>query len=115
MYERSGAADRPRGKPAAPDLAEYSPEVEVLAGLYQRLGELIQVTVAATGSKKKIKLQPWPRPETAESILHAHRVRKNQQHLADVITFVDTKALPAADPPAASSTTTEATLSRVRR
>jgi hypothetical protein len=115
MYQRSGAADRPPGKPAAPPLAEYSLEVEAIAGVYHRLGELMQITLAAQGIKKKLKLAPWPRPETAESLLRKRRVEQNKQHLMDVITFVDTKALPAADPPAASSTTTEATLSRVRR
>jgi hypothetical protein len=45
-------------------LAEWSPEKEALAAIFDRLGTLIQATIAAGGGKPPA-LAPFPRPETA--------------------------------------------------
>lgn len=92
-------------------MAEFSPETELLAAVFDRLGELIKVQVAASGSKKKPKIKPWTRPETAADILKARKIRDNYRHLESVLNFVPTGDTP---PPEKPSTVT-ASITRVRR
>lgn len=79
----------PQGPPPGPPLSEFTIEAEILAAVVDRLGEIIQVTIAAAGSKKKINLKPWPRPETAAVLERRQRRREAMEHLESVIRFVD--------------------------
>lgn len=54
-------------------MAEWSPEVQKLAVVIDRLGELIQATVAAGGGKPS-KFKPQPRPMTALDAARQKRV-----------------------------------------
>ncbi len=58
---------------SAPAVAEWSPEVELLAAVYDRIGELIAVQTTAPGKTVKPP-KPWPRPLTA-----ADRARTRQR------------------------------------
>ena len=53
---------------ASTPLAHWSPEVEILAALYDRMGDLINATIVASGGKSQ-KVKPWPAP-----VLASHRV-----------------------------------------
>lgn len=66
--ERSKQARRPR-------VSEYSPELERLIDVVDRLGEVMAATVAAAGGKPP-KVRPQPRPETAMD-----RLREQQRYL----------------------------------
>lgn len=112
MYEAFEQQNKGRPRPPvlAPPATEFAPDVEVLAALFDRLGELIQVSIAAAGSKKKISVKPWPRPETARDIVRRRKARANIEHLESAIVFID--AEPAPPDPAAPVT---ATISRIRR
>lgn len=62
-------SDRPdRG----PSLADWSPEVNLLAAAVDRLGENIAATIAAAGGKAP-KIRPLPRPKTAFDRVRARR------------------------------------------
>lgn len=51
---------------SGPPLESWSPEVEYLAAVVDRLGEVIQTVIATTpGAKKPPRMRPVPRPETA--------------------------------------------------
>ena len=75
--------------PPAPPMSEYTLEAEILAAVLDRLGEVIQATISAAGSKKKIKIKPWPRPETAANIEKRVRRQEVMDHLESVINFVE--------------------------
>ncbi len=64
-----------------PSIAEWSPEVELLAAVYDRLGDLLAVTVTARGKKPKLP-KPWPRPRTAADRV---RARKRKQTYDDIM------------------------------
>lgn len=53
------------GRKRTPPVSEFSPDVELLAAVYDRLGHLIAMTAAAAGAKRPPKPKPWPRPVTA--------------------------------------------------
>ncbi|HEX8632244.1 MAG TPA: hypothetical protein VF755_29145 [Catenuloplanes sp.] len=55
--------DRPPGPGRVP-MSEFSPELEMLTNVFDRLGELIQAVTAAAGGKPP-KVRPHPRPRTA--------------------------------------------------
>jgi hypothetical protein len=50
--------------PVAPQLAEFPPVVEALAGVYDLLATLLEVQIARAG-KKPPKIPRYPRPVTA--------------------------------------------------
>jgi hypothetical protein len=54
-------------------MSEYSPELERLTDLMDRLGELIAVVAAANGVKKPKLPRPAPRPATASQRLRKRR------------------------------------------
>jgi hypothetical protein len=64
----TGSAPRP------PRLAEFSPEVQVMAEVRDLLATLIGVQVARAG-KKPQKIKPYPRPENA-----LDRVRRRRRY-----------------------------------
>lgn len=59
---------------STPRLAEFSPEVQVLAEVRDLLASLIGVQIARAGKKPK-KIKPYPRPESA-----MERVRRRQRY-----------------------------------
>lgn len=59
-----GTVTAPSGQPKGPPLTEYSPEVEALSAVIDRLGEVINAVLAAGGGKPKL-VRPWQRPVTA--------------------------------------------------
>lgn len=61
-------------------LAEFSPEVEVLAAVVDRLGEVVTVLINANGGKAKPP-KPYPRPVTA---LDRVRAVRSQQAYEDL-------------------------------
>jgi len=68
-------AEQGTGAPSRPPLlAEFSPEVQVMAEVRDLLATLIGVQVARAG-KKPQKVKPYPRPESA-----LERVRRRQQY-----------------------------------
>lgn len=51
----------PAGQPGDPPWTEFSPEVQVLADIADRLGSLLSVVVQLGGGKPP-RLKPYPRP-----------------------------------------------------
>ena len=66
-----GLVDLPDGQPSPPPLTEFSPEVELLAAVVDRLGDLGSTIIASNGGKPR-NSRPWPRPVTA---MDRHRAR----------------------------------------
>ena len=66
-------------------MREWSPEVELLAAIYDRLSSVIQIQ-----SEKDLKLKPWPSPQTAAEILKQYRRQQNRSRLETLI--ADAKA-----------------------
>ena len=67
-------------QPPAPArvMSQWSPELEMLTNVYDRLGELIQVVAASHGGKPR-RVPAAPRPVTALDRVRRRRAR--QQHL----------------------------------
>lgn len=72
-------AQRPRV-----DMADWSPELERLTDLYDRLGELIRAVVAGAGAKPK-RVAPAPRPTTALDRMRARKRRATHDRLVSVL------------------------------
>ena len=89
LYRATGGPDRPRLKPPAPPLTEYSPEVELLAAMFDRLGEVAAILARLGGSKRRARLRPWARPETAEQLHRRQQRREAFEHLESVIRYVE--------------------------
>lgn len=68
---------------AGPHLTEWTPEVQALYGLADRLGTLIQVTLAAGGAKQPKPLPSWPRPRLAIDRVRERRRHQKHQRLVD--------------------------------
>lgn len=77
--------DAPQPK-AAPSvrLADWSPELEMLTNIYDRLAELIRVQAMAAGGKPK-KAPPAPRPLTALDRVRARRRKRQHNRLVSVL------------------------------
>lgn len=60
-------------------MREWTPEVEMLTNLYDRIGEHITISLAAAGAKKPPRARPGPRPRTAVDRLKTRR--RDQSHL----------------------------------
>ncbi|MBF9135328.1 hypothetical protein I0C86_41495 [Plantactinospora sp. S1510] len=70
-------------RPTVP-MAEWSPEVERLTDLLDRVGDLIRAVVASAGAKPK-RMQPAPRPTTALDRARARRRRATHNRLVNVL------------------------------
>jgi hypothetical protein len=79
---------------AAPPVSEYTPDVELLAALYDRLGVLIGWVAASAGAKKPPKAQPWPRPVTAIERARSRRARADFQ---DIVAMAAPHEVPRGD------------------
>ena len=75
-------ADAPESPSTGPRLSEYTPEVAGLDKIYDRLGELIAITVQAHSGKKAPRIRPAKRPETA---LEKVRKRLAEQRVTSII------------------------------
>ncbi|WP_431881817.1 hypothetical protein [Micromonospora chalcea] len=84
-------------EPAPPSvrLADWSPELEMLTNLYDRLGELVRV-VAMTGGGKPARPKPAPRPRTAIDRIRARQ--RKAKHARVVRAMLPHKATEAAPP-----------------
>jgi hypothetical protein len=71
--ELAGQADT---APRPPRLAEFGPDIQVLAEIRDLLASLIGVQIARAGKTPK-KVKPYPRPESAMD-----RVRRRQRYSA---------------------------------
>jgi len=58
-----------------PPLTEWTPEVEALAAVVDRLAEVANAVVAGAGGKPS-RVRPWPRPVTAFDRARAKRIRE---------------------------------------
>lgn len=69
----SALADDPAfasgGAPRAPKLAEFGPDVEVLAGIHDLLGSLVSLVAGLGG--QQVNVPPYPRPVTASALASA--------------------------------------------
>lgn len=66
-------------------MSEWSPEVELLSTVVDRISELIQAIAAGHGAKPT-KIAPQPRPETAhERVQLRERIRKHEALVARVL------------------------------
>lgn len=66
-------------------MSDYSPQMERLTDLVDRVGELTQVVIAVAGGKPK-RLRGSPRPQTAiERARQRQRERKHRMVVARVL------------------------------
>lgn len=85
-------------------MSEYSPEFEMLANLYDRLGDLIQATIAAQGGKPP-KVKPYPRPSTAlDRVRERRRYDKHRRLVARVLPHKTQQTAATAPAPAPAPT-----------
>jgi hypothetical protein len=76
--------DRPREK-YRPKITEWSPTEQLLAAVFDRLGEVVAVVSAANGGTSKLPPE-WPRPETAQDRVLR---RKQQREYDDLLALVE--------------------------
>jgi len=72
-------AAQPSSGPGAPRLSEWSPPVELLAAIFDRLGDITSA-LAALGGVKPGRPQLWPRPLT--EVDRARRQERVNKHLS---------------------------------
>ncbi len=90
------AMQTPAPKGPAVRMRDWSPQLEILTLLVDRLGEVIQAVIAAQGGKPP-KITPMPRPKTAADELRDPR-RQHHRILSKVmITQPDGSVVSAAD------------------
>ncbi len=77
-------------------MTEWTPEMEMLTNLYDRMGEQITVALAAAGVKNPAKVKPAPRPKTAMD-------RMRQKRRVDDAAFLRSKLIPTHTPAAADA------------
>lgn len=76
----------PAKAPPRQRLSEWSPEMERLTDVYDRLGELIRVVLATSTRKRPKKIPPAPRPTTAlERVRNRMREQKHRSIVARVL------------------------------
>lgn len=63
-----------------PSMREWSPEVELLAAIFDRLNNVVQVQ-----SSKDLRLKPWPSPVTAADMLRERERRNRRARLTRLI------------------------------
>lgn len=78
------AVDRMPGRSKAPPTTEFSPEVQVLAVVADRLGELINAVVVnhPSGKGRATRVSPYPRPVTAIDRVRARRAKEDADDMA---------------------------------
>lgn len=74
------------GKGPRRRLSEFTPAVELLSVVADRVGELITVTAAVRGGGKPHRMKPMPRPTTAlERIREKRRLAAHRSLVARVL------------------------------
>lgn len=76
-------ADEPRGE-YRPSITEWSSTNQLLAAVFDRLGEVVYVLAASNGGKPKMP-DGWPRPETATDRVMRRRQRRDYDDLLDLV------------------------------
>lgn len=76
-----------RGEQEPPSMREWSPEVELLAAIFDRLNGVIQIQ-----TEKNLRLKPWPVPLTAAEVLRQRTRRQNRQRLTELIADAQERA-----------------------
>ena len=66
---------------STPPLTEWDPSVELLAAIFDRLGDVANAPFLAAGGKAG-RVQPWPRPVTAWHRVQAARLRDEADSMA---------------------------------
>lgn len=61
-------------------MREWSPEVELLAAIFDRLNGVIQIQ-----SEKNLHLKPWPNPITAAEVLRQRTRRTKRARLTQLV------------------------------
>lgn len=93
-------ADPPDKTPPRVRMSEFSPEVERLCDLVDRVTELIQTTVAVAGGRPK-NVKPAPRPSTA--VERVRKRRRESTHRSVVGRLLPHKAAGTPPPPTPAS------------
>lgn len=75
------AARLPEPKPGPPPLQGWSPEVDKLTLIADRLGELITAVHNTVAKKPRRAPRPLPRPQTARDRIKQHRRRAKHDHI----------------------------------
>jgi hypothetical protein len=85
LAEQTADAEAPADMPKV-RMSEYSPELERLTDLLDRLGELISTVAAAGGAKHPPRVKPAPRPVLASARVRARRrVERHHRLVARVL------------------------------
>lgn len=63
-----------------PAMRDWSPEVELLAAIFDRMNAFIQ-----TQSEKNLRLKPWPTPLTAKELLRREERKRNRSRLMQLV------------------------------
>lgn len=71
-------------KPARPALTSWTPEVNQLTQIYDRLGEVVRAVVGGY-SKKVPTIKPAPRPQTAADRARLRRKRQQHDHVLSLV------------------------------
>lgn len=77
------AAKGPRPKAGGPRMRDWSPELELLTAIADRLGDVVQAVIAVQGGKPP-RIRPLPRPQTATDKLNDPR-EKHRRILSKVL------------------------------
>lgn len=80
LAEHMLAGAPPTEKPPARRWSEYGIQVELLAGIYDRLAEVPNAIAAANGAKPR-KIKPYPRPVTAMERVRDRRAKQKHRSL----------------------------------
>jgi hypothetical protein len=83
LAEEYADDDRPTTK-YRPKITEWSPTEQLLAAVFDRLGEVVAVVAAANGGSGKLPEQ-WPRPETAQDRVLRRRQQREYDELLDLV------------------------------
>lgn len=67
-------------------LSEWSPEVEALAAVVDRLSEVVGVLVVANGGKNP-RIKPFLRPVVAADRIRSRKAREQHEHVLSLIRF----------------------------
>lgn len=73
-------SSEPTEKPPVRRWSEYGVQVELLAGIYDRLAEVPNAIAAANGAKPR-KIRPYPRPVTAMERVRDRRAKQKHRSL----------------------------------
>lgn len=82
-FEGVALTDFQAEAPSIP-LTEFGPQQELLAAIYDRLGEVVNVGIQQGGGKP-VAIRPWPRPVTAADRAQARARRAAMDDMADVL------------------------------